>query len=188
MALTDIIQQLLEKAHKDAEEVAAQTKEQKLLIQAQYKVEEQAITTEINEKKQNGLIRLSRESKASTAKEQRKHTLEAKSKVMKKALEMFYNYLIGLPDADYKKIMTALVNNMNLSGSGIFHAPANRLAITSDIAPNGFNVQVSTELKGGAMIEQGKAHIDIRFKNLIQSEFKTEIEAFFAQKLKLIAV
>jgi vacuolar-type H+-ATPase subunit E/Vma4 len=187
MALTDIIQQLLEKAHKDAEAIAAETDVQKQIICTEYEPQEKKLMAEIDTKKKEGKEKLVRETNAFMAKENRKHNLQAKSQVMAKALEMFYEYLITLSDADYKSLMTGLVSLMNLSGSGVFYVPENRLTITTDIVPSGFQVQASEDLKGGAIIQQGNAQIDARFKNLVYSEFKTEFEAFFAQKLNLIA-
>ena len=187
MALTDIIQQLLEKAQHEAENIASQTQTLKNEIKSTYEAEKKNILAEIDEKKNLDQARITRETNATISKEKRKHTLAAKSKIMKQSLEFFYNSLINLNDKDYKELMQTLVTQMNLSGSGIFHVPSKRIAVTSEFVPKGFQVQASDELKGGAMIQQGNAHIDVRFFNLVYSEFKTEIESFFAKKLDLIA-
>lgn len=186
MALTDIIQTLLEQAQQNAAKITAQIETDKKNIKAQYDADEKTVMAEIDAKKTDGQVRLNRETQALVAKEKRKFALDAKSRIMKKSLELFYESLVNLSDADYKTLLSALIAHMQLRGTGVVYAPAKRLALTSEVLPSGFQAQASDELTGGIIIEQGKAQIDARFKNLVYSQFKTEIEAFFAQKLNLI--
>lgn len=187
MALTDIIQQLLDQAQKDVGSIASSLESEKQSLAGLLLLEEEADLLAISDQKCDHLAHLDRETGVVVAKEKRRHSLLIKSRVMKKALHDFYEALVALDDSAYKKIMEALVLRMELKGSGVFFVPESRKSVSALVVPAGFQIQTSKDIRGGAMIKQGEAMVDIRFYNLVYSEFKTEFESFFAQKLDLIA-
>lgn len=184
MALQDILQKILEEATSEIKALDDTLTEDK----KQFRIEadkETALALElIAGKKADALASVETKTNAVARRDVKTAIQQARRNVISSAMEQFHNHLVALPDAEYQKVLEKLMDS--LSGEGTLFVPKARVELTKKVAPKGFSVEVSEDISGGFLAKLPKAEVDCSFYSLVFSEFKNEIESFFAQKLNLI--
>lgn len=184
MALQDIFQTVLHQARQTAESVQKDAEKEKEVLNEESAAAAKEGSKLLDERKEQALERLNLETNAMASRKVKIAHLNAKNAVIKVAMDKFYDHLVNLPEAEYKKVLTTVVGSLSLSGKGKAIAPKNRTTVTATVLPSGYEV-VAGDVAGGLLIEDDGAVIDSSFKNLIFSEFKADLESFFAGELDL---
>ncbi|PID70353.1 hypothetical protein CSB37_03130 [bacterium DOLZORAL124_38_8] len=183
MALQDILKKVLEEASKKVSAIELETKEEISLIQSQIEALEKEELDALKEEHAARLLSVKENSETNSRRKQKQIELAAKCSVLESALDSFYAYLVELSDNEYESILKVLASG--IEGSGKVLVPANRLAVTKNVL-NGFEIEESSDIKGGFIFKGDSLSVDNSFKNIVYSEYKTAIESFFAPKLGLI--
>ena len=184
MALQDILKKVLADAAKKVSLIELEEKAEIADIQKQIKTSESEALADLGNQHAETMSLIEAEAISSARREQKKFQLSAKCSILESSLDAFYNHLLEVSDADYEKIITALF--AKISESGTVLVPKKRLEITKKAAPKNMVVESTDEIAGGFILKTDAMSIDNSFKNVVYSEFKTEIEGFFARKLELI--
>lgn len=182
MALQDILQKIIDEANSEADRVRADLKVEQKKLEDQAKAEERAEIDSLKEKAKASLASVERKTDAMVRRENQRLLLQAKHAVISGALEKLWEHLCGLSDDKYSEILKVLLSKVTAT-SGTIIAPKSKLELTKKLAPNGFEVIGSDEIKGGAIIRTNTSEIDNSFRTIVFSEFKVELEMVLAQKL-----
>jgi vacuolar-type H+-ATPase subunit E/Vma4 len=185
MALKDILQKILDEASVEVSRIEDELKDEKKKLDAESKELEVQEMKLVDEKKSSALESLDRKTAAMARRETKKLLLSAKHTVMTAALEKFHEHLCELDDGAYGKILEKLFAKVS-DVDGKILAPKNRVDITKKFAPSGADVVADDSVVGGFVMQSATAEVDNSFQNLVYSEFRNEVEIFFAQKLGLI--
>ena len=70
--------------------------------------------------------------------------------------------------------------------SGKVLAPVNRVEVTKKYVPSDFEVSSSDKVEGGFIFQSGRMEVDNSFRNLILSEYRSDLTTYFAEQLKLV--
>jgi len=185
MALQDILQKILDEAAAEVVRIEDETRNEEQVLEAEsveILAREQAA---LEAKEAAALKTVERKTSTMARREIKKQILAAKHAVISDALDKFVAHLENLGDDAYGKFIEKLCEGL-AGGTGKLLAPKARVAVTKKFAPKGFDVVESDTVTGGFLAQLPTAEIDNSFTNLVRSEFRNEIEEFFAQKLKLI--
>lgn len=184
MALQDILQKILDEASAEVVRIEEETRNEEQVLEAESAETLASEQAELVEKQTTAAETLERKTSTMARRETKKQILAAKHAVISNALDKFVAHLENLKDDAYGKLIEKLCSQ--LTGTGKLLAPKKRVAITKKFAPKGFDVVECDTVTGGFLVKLPTAEIDNSFTNLVHSEFRNEVEEFFAQKLNLI--
>jgi vacuolar-type H+-ATPase subunit E/Vma4 len=184
MALQDILQKILDEAVNEVKILDDELLEEKKQLKVESGKETAAVLATLAEKKEDALRAVVVKTNAIARRDVKTRIQQARRNVISVAMEKFHEHLVKLPDANYQQIVEKLI--APLTGKGILLVPKARVEITKKIAPKGFTVEASDDIEGGFLAKLSSAEVDCSFRSLVFSEFRNEVESFFAQKLNLI--
>ena len=184
MALQDILQKILEEVTSEIQTLDASLVEEKKQLRTNA---DQKITLSLEaiaQKKADTLSSIKKKTDAIARREVKTVLQRARRNVISSAMEQFCAHLVALPDEQYQEVIEKLMTS--LSGTGILLVPKTRIELTKKVAPKDFTVESTEDITGGFLAKLPKSEADCSFHSLVFSEFRNEIESFFAQKLNLI--
>ena len=184
MALQDILKKILEASEKEATEIQVKNEQDKKDLVKKIKASEEASLEGLSVKTTEALELIDIKIQSMARRENKKQVLEAKRNLVAKALELLLESLESADDVLYGDVLTKLFAGISET-SGKIVAPKDRLALTQKLAPKGFEVETG-DLTGGFILKTDQAEIDNTFKVLVYSEFRPELEMYFAENLKLV--
>lgn len=184
MALQDILQKILEEVASEIKALDEALEKEKKQLRTEADKNTTLALEAIAKKKADALSSIEKKTNAVARRDVKTLLQQARRSVISKAMEQFHAHLVALPDAEYQKVLEKLM--APLSGEGTLFVPKNRLDLTKKVAPTTFSIEISDNIEGGFLAKLPKSEIDCSFKSLVFSEFRNEIESFFAQKLNLI--
>jgi vacuolar-type H+-ATPase subunit E/Vma4 len=184
MALQDILQKILEEAESEIKALDEALVEEKKQLHVEAEKEAALALNSIAQKKADALASVEKKTNAIARRDVKTVIQQARRSVISSAMEQFHDHLVSLPDAQYQAVLEKLI--APLSGEGVLFVPKARMELTKKLAPKNFTVEVSDAVAGGFLAKLPKAEVDCSFHSLVFSEFRNEIESFFAQKLNLI--
>lgn len=185
MSLQDILQKIIDEAKLESDRIKDELESEKALLLAESEKIQKEELLDLSVKKKEALEKIKNKIDSMARREVKQKMLQARHDIVTKAMETFAEYLENLPDDKYEKILEKLFSNIT-EKEGVIIAPSSRLDLTKKLAPAGFTVETSEDIKSGFIAKLGKAEVDNSFKNLVFSEFHNQIRAFFAEKLGLI--
>jgi vacuolar-type H+-ATPase subunit E/Vma4 len=184
MALQDILQKILDEAAVEVKNIDTILEEEKKQLKLEINKQTTSQQEELGGKKEKALLAIKMKTDAMARRDVKSLQQEARRKVITKAMEKFLEHLVVLPTKEYQQLLEKLVEP--LSGEGTLFVPSERVEITKKVAPKGFTVEPSNEIEGGFLAKLSSAEVDCSFHGIVFSEFRNEVESFFAQKLNLI--
>lgn len=184
MALQDILQKILEEVTSEIKTLDTALLEEKKQLRKESDKKTTLSLAAIAQKKSDALSSIEKKTNAVARRDVKTKLQQTRRSIISTAMEQFHDHLVALPDAQYQEILEKLIKP--LSGGGVLFVPKKRIEITKKVAPKGFSVETSENIVGGFLAKLPKAEADCSFHSLIFSEFRNEIESFFAQKLNLI--
>ncbi len=184
MALQDILQKILEEAAREVKTLDDALVEEKKQLHIEAEKEAALALESLAQKKADALASVEKKTNAIARRDVKTVIQQARRSVISSAMEQFHDHLVALPDAQYQQVLEKLLDP--LSGEGTLFVPKKRIDSTKKMAPKGFSVEASENIAGGFVAKLPKAEVDCSFHSLVFSEFRNEIESFFAQKLNLI--
>ncbi len=184
MALQDILQKILDEAAGEVKNLEAAMDGEKKQLKSE--ADEQTATQleGLAAKKADALGSIETKTNAMARRDSKSRQQEARRNVITMAMEKFLEHLVALSDDQYSQELEPVVAPIPAQGTSC--APQARVAITKKVAPKGFSVEATEDIKGGFIAKFAKAEVDCSFESVVFSEFRNEIESFFAQKLNLI--
>ncbi|MBT3348887.1 hypothetical protein HN954_02890 [bacterium] len=185
MALKDILQKILDEASVEVSRIEDELTAEKRKLETESKTLEQQEIQKTDERKVSARESLDQKTAAMARRETKKLVLGAKHVVMTTALDKFHEHLCALDDETYGKILEKLFVKVSDTDGKIL-VPKKRLEITKKFAPTGFEILSDDVIAGGFIVQTSKSEVDNSFQNLVFSEFRNDVEIFFAQKLGLI--
>jgi len=185
MALQDILKKIIEEAEARIAVMKADAEKEKEKLQAESKALEIKQLKEIQERQKKAEASLEQKTRAMAARENSNKLLAIKQDIIMDALSQFCKKLEDSDDKVYESIIKPLIEKITLKKGTIF-VPKSRVAITTKLLNGRFDIKADDTIGGGFLLTDGGAEIDCTFKNMVFSEFKDELTAFFAQKLNLL--
>lgn len=184
MALQDILQKILDEAGNEIKKLDDELIEDKKQIKVEADKKTAASLEALAEKKAEALVSIETKTNAMARRDVKSGIQQSRRTVISEAMGKFHEHLVALPDAEYQQVLEKLV--APLTGEGTLFVPKARIDLTKKIAPKGFSVEASADVAGGFLAKLPTAEVDCSFYSLVFSEYRNEIESFFAQKLNLI--
>ncbi len=184
MALQDILQKILDEAAGEVKNLEAAMDGEKKQLKSEADEQTATLLEALAAKKAEALGSIEAKTNAMARRDSKTRQQEARRNVITMAMEKFLEHLVALSDDQYAKVLEKLFTP--ITGEGTIYAPKARVAVTKKVAPKGFSVEATEEIKGGFIAKFAKAEVDCSFESVVFSEFRNEIESFFAQKLNLI--
>ena len=184
MALQDILQKILDEAAAEVKNIEASTIEDKKQLKSEADEQTATLLDELKAKKAEALGSIEAKTNAMARRDAKSRLQEARRNVITMAMEKFLEHLVALPNDQYSQVLEKLF--APISGQGTIYAPKAHMAVTKKAAPKGFSVQETEDIKGGFIIKFANSEVDCSFESIVFSEYRNEIESFFAQKLNLI--
>lgn len=185
MALQDILSKILEEADKEIAKINQDFEAKKSVLEKEMATEEKAELSALNEKTKEALNSVEEKTRSMARRENAKSVLISKRDLIKESLEAFLRSLEAAPDDLYGKIIEKLFSQLSFE-KGELVVPEKREALMKKIMPQGFSLKTSKEVRGGFIAHGKGATVDNSFKNLVFSEFRNELEIYFANQLKLL--
>lgn len=185
MALQDILKKILAKSDQEVEVIKADFEAKKQVLETDSKEIELQELANLNRKTATALEAVEAKIESMARRENSKVLLEAKQKLIKLALQKFQNSLEKAEDDVYGKVIEKLFNSI-LDTKGTVLVPKNRLTISQKVTPKHFDVEADDSIKGGFVLKCKNGEVDNSFENLVQSEYKSALEMYFVESLKLI--
>lgn len=186
MALSDILQKILDSASAEVSAIEAEREEHKQKMSHQSMARMKIRAVEIEAHGAQVLSQIETKIEALARREISKSMQSSKQAVVQAAREAFYNHLIGLDDAAYGKIIALLFEPLKDKTATII-VPSNRLAITKKYAPKYCEIKSSDDIQGGFIFVFKGGEVNNSFHNLVFSQMKEDLTSFFAQSLHLIS-
>jgi vacuolar-type H+-ATPase subunit E/Vma4 len=184
MALQDILNKILETAAQEVRDINLSLETEQKKLSEKIKKLEMAEFADFNLKSKEVLALVSIKTDSMARRENKRRLLEAKRRLIEKSLNVFLRSLEKADDELYAKILDKLFEKVDVKNGTIF-VPENRVDITTKKVSKNFIVKSDASILGGFIIKNKQVTIDNTFKNLVKSEFKNELEIYFANQLKL---
>lgn len=185
MALQDILQKILQEAKKQVSEIEKDFQSVAEKLKEESKEMEASAIADLNDRKSKTLEKLTLETETMANREKKKILLGAKNELIEKSLQALLNHLTSLSDKDYTTVLSKMIEGIDLS-EGELRAPSAKAGLLESVAPSGFSVKKDDTVSSGFVFVSKGVEIDNTFENLVFSEFRSDLESFFAQKLALI--
>ncbi|MCF7846633.1 MAG: V-type ATP synthase subunit E [Candidatus Gracilibacteria bacterium] len=185
MALQDILHKILDEAAEEVKRIEQETQNEKKTLEQESKAQEVQEKKEVEARKVSAIESLERKTEAMARREAKKQLLGAKHRIITTAMEKFHSHFCGLKEDAYGEILKQLFAKVE-NKKGIVLAPKDRVELTKKHAPSALEVRADDAVKGGFVVQYGTSEVDNSFHNLVYSEFRNDVETFFAQKLGLI--
>ena len=184
MALKDILNKIQSIADQEIEKLQHDFEKQELAIIAKYE-KETAQELEILEEKTK-LAEAAVDKKVATMahRDCKQSLLKTKRNLLDKALIAFADSIVAMPEAEKIKIYKKLAENINSTEGTVIVAKGE-----SSILENIFGKDLKIEegdIKGGFIVRADGAETDCSLENLLNSEYKNDLEMYFADLLKLV--
>lgn len=185
MALQDILKKILLDADSEIETIlAAAKKEEAVLDKASKKIEASELEA-LNNNTKSALDSIEKKTLSMARREKSKVVSNAKQLVISSLLDKFQEKLENADDSVYEKIITKLFAKITDS-EGTVTVCKKRMAVTEKVAPKSVKIEVDEYVAGGFIFQSATGKIDNSFKSLVRSEFRSQLEIYFADQLKFI--
>lgn len=184
MALQDILQKILDEAAVEAKKIDDSLAVEKKELKSEADKQTAELLEEQASKKADALNSIEAKTNAMARRDAKSRQQEARRNVITEAMEKFLEHLVALSDDQYAQVLEKLF--APITGEGTVFVPKARVAVTKKVAPKSFSVEETEDIKGGFIAKMANAEVDCSFESLVFSEYRNEIESFFAQKLNLI--
>ena len=184
MSLQDIIKKILADTQDELQAIERETAEKRAALEAASAEIEAADTKALEARTEAALKSVDEKTASMARRENAKAVAAAKRQLLDQAMEKFLSALLAVDDKAYSEIVEKLLKALPFE-KGTLLVPTEREALTKKLA-TGFDIKTTKQFKGGFVAQQGAAEIDNSFENLVQSEYKAELEMYLADQLKLV--
>ena len=187
MSLQDILKKIIDDSQKVIKEIEAEAEVAKKETVARYKKKEEAALVDLDQKTQKAVASVDDKIRLMARRESAKLQLEAKQEVIQKALEGLLEKLENADEALYKKVLAQLFAKIAEKEGQVLTSPK-RVDVTKSCLPGGLQIEVvgDDSIKGGFVFRGKQSEIDNTFRELVFSEFRSELTTYFAEQLRLI--
>lgn len=185
MALQDILQKILDEAAEEVKRIEQETKDEQKKLEQESKKKEVAEKKNVEARKAFAIESLERKTEAMARREAKKQLLGAKHRIVIAAMNKFHDHLCGLKDEAYGAIFKQLFSKVE-NKKGTVLVSKDRAELIKKHVPSSLEVKADDSVKGGFVVHYCTSEVDNSFYNLVYSEFRNDVETFFAQKLGLI--
>ncbi len=184
MSLQDIIKKILADTQGDLQAIDAETTEKKQALDVAY-AEKQALDKKELSAKADAALKSVDEKTASMARRENAKALQqAKRDLLDQALVKFLDSLLNADDKLYTEICEKLVKGLPFN-KGTMTVPKAKEALMKGLAAD-FEIKTTDDFKGGFVASHEASEIDSSFENLVHSEYRSELEMYLADQLKLV--
>lgn len=184
MSLQDIIKKILADTQVDLQEIEAGIATQKAALEKASAEIEAADKKDLEARTETALKSVDDKTASMARRENSKTVQMAKRNLLDQAMQKFLDSLLNADEKLYTEICEKLVAALPFT-EGTLSVPSAREAIMKKIAP-GFTLKTEANINGGFVAVHGKSEIDNTFENLVLSEYKSDLEMYLADQLKLV--
>lgn len=188
MALQDLIKKIIAESEKEAQKIidaalksVEDIKAEALVVR---KTEEEALEV----KAQNAVTAVDAKIMTMARRENKNALQVAKRTILDKSMTQLLAAVSDLSEAENKALFVSLIKRLDLSNldDAKFEVSAkNESALKDALGKSTAKVVVNEEVTSGFMVHIGSAIIDSTLKNLVFAEYKSELEIYIANQLKL---
>lgn len=185
MALQDILKKIIEEAQEEIQVIESKNREKIKELQKESEAQEKKDLLVIDDKTQKALESVEKKTLSMAHREGSRMRLEMKHEVLRDLVELFIEKLEKADEKSYGEVIQKLFGTLN-APSGKIYAPPQRIEITTQKAPQGFDVVAHKDIHGGFIAQINDITIDNTFRTLILQEFSEDITLFLTDELKLV--
>lgn len=186
MALQDILKKILLDAETEVAEITSDLEKKKKVMEAESKVIEAQELQSLEAKTASALSSIEEKTSSMARRENARMLLESKQEVIKALLTKFQSTLEELSEKDYSAVITKLISDIT-DTEGIIVTPSSRLVSIKAATPAGMTIETDESIKGGFIFKSKTGgEVDNSFASLVHSEFRSNLEMYFAEQLKFI--
>jgi vacuolar-type H+-ATPase subunit E/Vma4 len=184
MSLQDIIKKILADTQGDLQAIETEAGDKKQALDKAY-AEKQALDKKELEVKAATALKSVDDKTASMARRENSKAIQlAKRELLDQALAKFLDSLISADDKAYTEVCEKLVKTLPFT-KGTMMVPKGKETLMQKLAV-GFDIKATADIKGGFIAASDGSEIDNSFENLVQSEYRSDLEMYFADQLKLV--
>ena len=183
MSLQDIIKKIQADAQSEVEKIQAGLEQQKKTAEGQAAEAEQESLQVLKEKTNRALKSVDEKTLSMARRENRRLKLATKRRILDGVMQSLLQSLEGADEATYKNLMQALLEKLPF-GKGTLHVPEQKVEVMKGLAKE-FLVQADKDVSSGFILKHQGVEVDNSFENLIFSEYRSELEIYFIDQLKL---
>ena len=184
MSLQDIIKKILADTQGDLQAIDAQSADKKKALEALYAEKEGMDKKELEAKAAIALKSVEDKTASMARRENAKAVQLSKRELLDEALEKFLTSLQEADDKLYVQVCEKLIAGLPFK-EGTMMVPVSREALTKKMAPE-FDVKTTNDFKGGFKAIHNGSEIDNSFESLVRSEYRSDLEMYLADQLKLV--
>lgn len=183
MSLQDIIKKILADTATDLQAIEAEAAAQKKTLDAQSAEIEAQDKKALQTRTEEALVSVTEKTASMARRENAKALQVAKRTLLDQALAKFLASLLNADEKLYSQVCERLIEALPFA-EGTLTVPAAREATMKKLAPK-FDIKTG-KVEGGFVAVHGNTEIDNTFTNLVNSEYKAELEMYLADQLKLV--
>ena len=184
MALQDILKKILQEADVSIESLQAELQNQKAELDKASTAQEAQEAADLKDKTEKALASIETKTTSMARRENNQRLLTVKRDLIARCLEAFLASLEEADDATYQSVLKALFAKVNATGTAL--VPESRLKASEAVAPKGVTVKADKDIKGGFILKTDHSEINNTFHELVYAEYRSELEMYFANQLKLV--
>lgn len=182
MSLQDILKKILDQAAVEIKAIEKETAEKKKELEAQSSEIEATEMAQLEERTAEALESVTTKAESMARREKAKKISHVKKDLVHEAMEKFVEHLNKLDDKTYEGILAALVDQID-EKSGTLEVPKGKSGL---VQSSKFQVSEAADVSGGFRFKNDRVVIDNTFESLVFSQFRSELEIYFAEQLKLV--
>ncbi len=187
MALQDILKKILADADTEVAQLKKAAEADYKELEKDAKAQEASALKELESNTEAALNSIEDKTRSIARREKSKTLLQKKQEIVQSLLAGLQKSLEALPDEKYAKIITPLLAKIP-DNEGTILAPKARVSVTEKSCPQeaSFTVKADDRVVGGFIFSAPSGEVDNSFESLINSEFRSSLEIYFAEQLKFI--
>lgn len=185
MALQDILKKILSEADGEIEQIVAASKKEETVLEKDSAEVEEAELKALDINTESALESIEKKTRSMARREKSKIVSKAKQAIIESLLDKLQSKLEATDDVTYEKILVKLFEKIS-DTEGTVKVCKKRMDTTKKVAPKSVKIEVDESVAGGFVFQSATGIIDNSFKSLIHSEFRSELEIYFADQLKFI--
>lgn len=183
MALQDIVKKIIDSAQDEVHQIEASYQDQLQQMKSAAAENEKAALGEVVDNQKTAEEDLVRKSESLVRREQQKRLASVKRELVEKGVGALVCSLQALKGAELRAFYQVLIDRLGgVTGKVVLAQVHEEVKDLFD----GFEaVEMSDALGGGFCVSTSDQEIDLTFDSLVRSEFRSELEMYFADQLKL---
>ncbi len=181
MSLQDILKKILDQAQAQVKEIEKETAEKKASLVAASSDIESKDLSDLEARTKGAFGSVDTKAQSMARRDTAKMLGGVKKDLVEKSLAALIVHLNGLGDEAYKKFISALLSQVD-EKDGVLEIPKGKKSLYD----TSIELKEVDSVSGGFIFRNKTVTIDNTFESLVYSQFRSQLEIYFAEQLKLV--